>query len=397
MLKLIRGGCVYTPRRLGRADVLLGGTQILKIAPDIMPPPGLETEIIDAANMYVIPGLIDAHVHIIGAGGGEGPASRTREVDVSTVAKAGITTLVGTLGIDTVSFGLGHLLTAARALDEQGISTLVYTGGYQLPAVTVTGSVTTDLALIDKAVGVKIALFDTLSSHPAMETLAQLASKTALGGRLGGKAGLLHAHIGDTDGDFPALAALLRSMGLPPSMLVTTHINRSAAVLERAIRGALAGLSPDITALYTPDNGLPESVSAGKALRALLEAGVAPEAVTLSSDGNASLPLRNEKGEVTGFLLTPVNMVALELKRAVQRDGWSLEDILPIATENPARRLRILDRKGTLAEGKDADVVLLDDSLEVRTVIARGRTLLLDGVPQVRGRFEEAYRETGRL
>lgn len=52
---------------------------------------------------------------------------------------------------------------------------------------------------------------------------------------------------------------------------------------------------------------------------------------------------------------------------------YPLEDILPILTENPAREMGLWQRKGSLDDGKDADVVLLDDTLAVRHVFVRGR------------------------
>ena len=46
--------------------------------------------------------------------------------------------------------------------------------------------------------------------------------------------------------------------------------------------------------------------------------------------------------------------------------------MLPLLTQNPARALRIDERKGTLEIGKDADIVLLDDALRVCATIAGG-------------------------
>jgi len=44
-----------------------------------------------------------------------------------------------------------------------------------------------------------------------------------------------------------------------------------------------------------------------------------------------------------------------------------------MVTENPARLLGIEERKGSIAVGKDADLLLLDDDLSVRTTIIDGR------------------------
>ena len=50
-----------------------------------------------------------------------------------------------------------------------------------------------------------------------------------------------------------------------------------------------------------------------------------------------------------------------------------LEDLLPLLTENPARLIGVFDRKGSIAEGKDADLTVLDSHLNVEAVFLRGR------------------------
>ncbi|WP_227935574.1 N-acetylglucosamine-6-phosphate deacetylase [Alkalihalobacillus deserti] len=52
--------------------------------------------------------------------------------------------------------------------------------------------------------------------------------------------------------------------------------------------------------------------------------------------------------------------------------GCSLEDAIVMASANPAKQINIFDKKGSLAEGKDADIVILDESLEVIMTFCRG-------------------------
>ncbi|MBR1719497.1 MAG: amidohydrolase family protein, partial [Phocaeicola sp.] len=44
-----------------------------------------------------------------------------------------------------------------------------------------------------------------------------------------------------------------------------------------------------------------------------------------------------------------------------------------MASESPAKRMGIYHRKGSLQRGKDADIVLLDKDLNVRSVWQRGQ------------------------
>lgn len=51
----------------------------------------------------------------------------------------------------------------------------------------------------------------------------------------------------------------------------------------------------------------------------------------------------------------------------------SFRDVIRMTAENPAKELGIFDRKGSLAVGKDADVVALDEKGEVLLTICRGK------------------------
>lgn len=51
----------------------------------------------------------------------------------------------------------------------------------------------------------------------------------------------------------------------------------------------------------------------------------------------------------------------------------TLEEILPTLTENPAKEMGLWDRKGSIADGKDGDLVLLNDRCNVCHVFARGK------------------------
>lgn len=52
--------------------------------------------------------------------------------------------------------------------------------------------------------------------------------------------------------------------------------------------------------------------------------------------------------------------------------GISLKEAIKMATINPARLIGINGRLGSLTAGKEADIVLMDDNLEIHTVIVRG-------------------------
>lgn len=52
-----------------------------------------------------------------------------------------------------------------------------------------------------------------------------------------------------------------------------------------------------------------------------------------------------------------------------------LHKAVKMASLNPARAIGIDDRKGSLEEGKDADIFLADENMNVSRTILRGRTI----------------------
>ena len=83
-------------------------------------------------------------------------------------------------------------------------------------------------------------------------------------------------------------------------------------------------------------------------------------------DGDAKLA---SNGTRAGSTLTQ----DVALKNMRRWLPYSLEEILPTLSENPAKEMGLWDRKGSIETGKDADVVLLDENDNVVHVFARGK------------------------
>ncbi|TMU82258.1 N-acetylglucosamine-6-phosphate deacetylase [Bacillus sp. BHET2] len=50
-----------------------------------------------------------------------------------------------------------------------------------------------------------------------------------------------------------------------------------------------------------------------------------------------------------------------------------MRSAIRMTSENPAKQLNVFDRKGSLANGKDADIVILDENQDVYTTICKGK------------------------
>ncbi|MFC1668546.1 N-acetylglucosamine-6-phosphate deacetylase [Chlamydiota bacterium] len=61
------------------------------------------------------------------------------------------------------------------------------------------------------------------------------------------------------------------------------------------------------------------------------------------------------------------------LKNMISFTDCSIADVITMTAENPAKILGVFDKKGSIAEGKDADIVVLDDDYDVVMTICKGQ------------------------
>lgn len=364
MFKLLTGGHCFIPKDAGIKDILVSFDKICLVADRIDPDSAWDAEVIDCRGCLVCPGLIDQHVHITGGGGEQGPASRIPELGFSEIVEAGVTTLVGVLGFDSISRSIAGLLAKARGLESEGITTFIYTGSYGSPTETLTGRVLSDMVLLDKVIGAgEIAISDYRSYHPTLQDLRNLASEVLAGGMLGDKAGVLHLHVGDGKEGLNPLLELIEQSDFPPEMFVPTHINRNPRIFEQGLGLLSRGGNIDLTAGETVGYSVAESFAR------LIKQASGLERVTLSSDGNGSAP--TSESNQTGF--TRMGQLLDDIRSAVRDAGLDFSTLLRTVTVNPARLLKLYPRKGCIQAGSDADILVLQqEDLSIQTLLAKG-------------------------
>ncbi|HEX2189542.1 MAG TPA: amidohydrolase family protein [Longimicrobiaceae bacterium] len=370
MFILIENGELYAPEPRGRGSVLVANQLIEKVgevdrrALDAL---GVEYEAIDAGGCVVAPGFLDPHQHLLG-GSGEGSLSlQSPMLFLHEIVPAGITSVVGTLGVDTTMKTISGLLARVKALAEEGLESWMWTGGYNVPPTTVMGSVRDDLMFVDEVVGAgEVAISDERSLNQSRQELASLVRDTHVGGLLSGKAGVTHFHVGEEDTRLGPLREIIEDFQVRPEWLYPTHVQRSGKLLDEAIDLAKAGAHVDFD---TVEQDL------AKWFRYYLDHGGPLDRLTISSDADSGHPL----------------IYFEQFRSLVLREGQPLERVLPIVGLNPARAVRLDGRKGTLEAGKDADIVVLDrGTLDVREVIARGNRMVRDGEVAAREKFLES-------
>ena len=392
MIKLIKNAEVYAPEHLGVKDVLLVDDKIAAIDDNISISSGsyLKVTEIEANGKKLVPGFIDSHVHLLGGGGEGGFATRTPEATLTGLTTAGVTTVVGCLGTDGVARDLISLLAKAKGLEEEGITTYIYAGSYRLPLKTITGEIMKDIMVVDKIIGIgEVAISDHRSSQPAFEEFLRAVSDARVAGMLSGKAGIINIHLGDGKRKIDMIRRAVNETEIPITQFLPTHVNRSPELFEECVSYAKDGGYIDFTGSEDPDfwEETDGEVRFSKGLKRLLDEGVNINNYTLSSDGQGSLPIFNEKKEFVGIGVGKSTCLIQAIKECVFREDIPLETALRAITSNPAKILK-LTKKGKIKVNMDADLCLLDENIDVDTVIAKGRIMVENKQPVVYGMFE---------
>jgi beta-aspartyl-dipeptidase (metallo-type) len=391
MLTIIKNGEVYAPNYLGKKDLLLVGDKIGFIEDQIEEPEGfVDVKVIDATDKLVVPGFIDAHVHIIGGGGEGSYKTRTPEMQLTDATLAGVTTVVGVIGTDGTTRSMAALIAKARALEEEGITCYIQTGSYQVPVKTLMGKVEDDIILIDRIIGVgEIAIADHRSSQPTYEELAKIASAARIGGMLSGKSGIVNIHVGDSEDHLKLIEEVVEKTDIPLRQFYPTHINRNQQLFEAGIRYAQKGGYVDFTTSSIPKFQKEGEVKCSIALQRMLAAKVDVSRITFTSDAQGSLPDFDSSGDLVGLKIGRISSLYEEVRDSIINERVPTELALRVITQNPAEILK-LKQKGRVEVGRDADLVLLGkDDLVIDTVVARGQVMVKHGMAIVKGTFEE--------
>ena len=379
-MKLIKNAQVYAPKKIGKKDILVGGGKILAIGDDL-PFRGSDIDVVDAKGRITTPGLIDQHIHLIGAGGKHGFNSLTPEITLSELISCGSTTVMGLLGTDGVTKSLRTLYAKTKALDKEGITAYMLTGYFGLPPITLTGSVLEDMILIDKVIGCKVAISDPRSSYPTAKELLNILKDVHVGGLTSGKGGILHVHLGSLDTNMSLLLELVQEYKFPIRNISPTHVGRTSALFDEAIKFAKLGGMIDITTGGTKFSEPYEQVLYA------LNKGASIDNMTFSSDGNAGMARMNSSGEVIEFYKAPVDLNLKQVVILIKKGRLPINDAFKLVTSGPAKNLS-LGNKGIIDTDKDADLCFFDNDFNLTDVMAMGNWMMKDGTVIRKGSFE---------
>jgi beta-aspartyl-dipeptidase (metallo-type) len=360
---LITSADIYTPEHVGTGSILILNESISAVGqldvsllqralPDLI--------VVDAKECIAVPGLIDPHEHLTGAGGEEGFDSRTYCVPITEMLRGGITTVVGCLGTDTTTHSLINLLARVRQLEQMGVSAYMMTGGFQLPTPTITQIVLDDIVIIDKVIGVgEISIADERAVEPQFHELTKLIIDASVAGQMAAKGGFTHFHVGSRPNKLSTLHKIVDEYPHLARYIYPTHVQRTPELFEDAVKLAKRGSYIDFD---TTEEDLV------KWLSRIFKEEAPLDKITVSSDAHTP------SGSADKYFG--------QFKHAVRDCGMS--NVLPFFTQNVAKVLGLHREKGQLGKGFDADVTLLDrSSLDVMHVFSMGRHVYKDGKPTI--------------
>ena len=337
-------------------------------------------EVFDACGKTVIPGLIDQHIHITGGGGEGGFHTRVPEIGLSKLVEAGITTAVGLLGTDSETRSVENLVAKSIALTNEGIKTYSLTGSYAYPSPTITGSIKKDIIFINQLIGVKIAINDHRDSSLSYKELQRIGSEARIAGMISGKSGHVTIHMGDGKFYFEQINDALKYSNLPITTFRPTHVNRNKELYGDAIKFATNGGYIDLTTSMSKDLTDIKSYKKAKESNVL-------DKITFSSDGFGSWSNYDDKGNLIEIGYSPVNTGLKAIKELV-KSGEKLEDAIKPFTSNVAKALKLDKEIGYLKKGYIANLLLLDENLDLDTVISNGKFMMKDKNMLVKGTYE---------
>lgn len=395
---LIKGGKVITGGKEFPGDVLIKDGSIAYVGPDVnsfldhtcygqCSPE--DVRVIDACGRYVSPGFVDIHVH--GGGGADfmdGTIDAFKTI-LSFHASHGTTLLFPTSMSDSME-SLYKAIDAARQLSEMDYDGAAM-GGWHMEGPYFSHS---------KRGAQDARHLKDPDPHEYMEVLERASGNVArwsLAPELPGahdmartlkEKGILMA-IGHTDASFEECEGAFHA-----GFTHMTHFFSGMSTVSRCGIGRRAGtveygyFNDDVTVELIGDGvHVPASLlrlvfkvkGADKValITDSIRAAGLPEGdyVLGAGDGGLDITVSDGVARLTGSQTLAGSVATMDhVVRTVRRlSGLPLAEVVKSATETPARIMGVADRKGSLLEGYDADVVIFDEDVNISHVIVGGK------------------------
>ena len=336
---VIRGGEVVDPSQALRArrDVGIRWGRIAAIEASI--PNDRAAQSIDASGKLVLPGLVDLHAHVYPQASALGlPADELVPYTATTTYVS-----AGDAGSNNFSAFKHYIIAQSRSrifafvhISSIGLAGFPVGEELNLDYMDVEAAARTVAENPDVAIGVKVRISRNVVGANGLEPLKRALTAAK---RAGGGARVM-CHIGDAPGDLTQLLELLR----PGDILTHTYSGAGNNTVQdgRLLPAALEAKKRGVIVDVGHGGGSFDYTVAEPAIAQ----GLVPD--TISSDIHAV------SGNTPGMPYLPwVMSKFLNL-------GFSLDEVVAMATINPARVVGRVEKLGTLQVGAPADVAILE-------------------------------------
>lgn len=390
--KIIYNGTVITEQRVIRGGAVCIADGLIEAVLDSTPEPGEEnTEYIDAKGSYIAPGFVDIHVH--GGGGAEFMCDNVEDVKTvcATHLRHGTTSIVPTTSSADQEAFIKSAESINRAIDlmkdgpnilgihMEGPYFAFNQRGAQDPKYVRNPNPDEYLSILDEYPNII-----RWSIAPELPGAIEMAEKLRERG--------VQLSIGHSDALYDDVIKAYEN-----GFNSITHFYSCTSSVRRINAYRHAGI---VEAGYYLDGMTVEVIADGKHLPASLLKLIykikGPDRICLVTDAVGPAGLEDVKGELysktcgtnvivedqvaklpdrsafAGSVATTDRLV----RTMVELAGVSVADAVKMASTTPARLLGVYPRKGSIAAGKDADIVIFDSNINVEKVIVSGKVLI---------------------
>ncbi len=379
MLVQLINGRILTPQGwINNGSVLIRDNKILEVTNCDLAVIG--AELIDVKGMYVLPGGIDIHVH--GGGGAdfmEGTEEAFRKA-AKTHLLHGTTGIFPTLSSSTVPMINRAAETCSKLMKEADSTILgLHLEGHYLNPSMAGGQMPENIKLPDPNEYVPIVeKWDCIKrwdAAPEMQGAIEF-------GRYITSRGLL-ASVAHTQAEFEDI-----QIAFGAGYSHATHFYNAMPGFHKRREYKYEGtvesiyliddmtveviadgihVPPTILKLVYKIKGVEKTCLITDALAcAASDSSEAFDPRVIIEDGVCKLA---DHTALAGSIATMDRLIQTMVKQA----SVPLEDTIRMASETPAKIMGVYDRKGSLEKGKDADIIIMDDKLQLRAVWSMGK------------------------
>lgn len=358
---IIKNANVILPHRiLPRSSLYISGSSVVSINEPAKTCRGMN--IINAMGLYVSPGFIDTHIH--------GSPERIFQNEL----KYGTTSILVAISCDSLKNIFQKVDSIRSFMTENTLGPNVLGVRLEGPYINPVKSGAqnrdfikrpdkNELESIIKRCGNALRIMTIAPEVPGVLPLIKILKRHRV-----------ISSIGHSNASYRETVA-----GIDAGITHATHLFNAMRGIGKTSPGAAAAILSDkrVTAEVISD-----MIHVPSARFILAAAVKGPDKIVMVTDSiaadvpegawkeNGAYWIR--KDVKAGSALTMIDAV----RNAVRIAGLSLADAVRLATANPAKLLGVEDRKGAIAVGRDADLVIFDRNFDVKMVIVRGKIAL---------------------